>query len=183
MEYYLHIPLPALLEKQVAVIEKRYQGHSRSRPHLTILSPQTANWLPDEKEERLVISLQKSLATVRQFPVECSGVNYFDHFQTIYIAVKRSMELLTLHQAIVRGTRDFFTPDSGPFAHLPSPHISLASHLNLEGGKVAWKVLRKYPFENSFPCQTVTLLRRHKKDDEWQTVYSFKLGQTRQKRP
>ena len=172
--YYLNISLPEELEERVVVIKKKFQGSSRSRPHLTILSPRSAATWPEDKEEEMIMSLQYLLAEIAPVAIKYHGVSGFDDFSTIYIAVERSGLLVDLHNGIKNVVESYLMPDNGPYANMPTPHISLASRLSPEAGRKAWEALEAEWFDGSFFCKSINLLRRNK-GNAWEEVRTLKL--------
>ena len=101
MDYYIHCPLPKELAERVLSIEKKYQGDSRSRPHLTIIRPQGISAGVSERE--LIGSIRFALRKQKPFFITQLGVGYFGKKEIICIRVKRSRGAYALPSETYKG--------------------------------------------------------------------------------
>ncbi len=171
MRYYIHIPLPKDLRDRVAAIEFKYQGESGSEPHITLVPPLELCEGMSEQNLREAVNLAVQL--VDPLLVTQNGMGYFGNKETIFIGVERTFELLVLHRVLVEQVSGILKPSDGPFADLPTPHITLATHLSPEQGKKAWVALKDKSFFSQFICDKVALLRKGQGDQHWNIVKNF----------
>jgi len=174
MRYYIHIALPAKLSKEVSTIEKRYQGNSRSKPHITILHPRKI--CADTSEKKLIDAVGSAVKKIAPFEIIQAGLGYFDKKKVIFIGIERTRELASCHEAIVRATRKLLQPLDSYYSNMPNPHISLVARLSPLAGDRIWKILKDKSFPGKFLCDKITLLRIEKGNKRWKKVVTFVLG-------
>lgn len=173
MRYYLSIPLPKPLSDQVQDAEQKWQGTSRSDPHLTIIVPREAE--PDLDEAKMVRAIAAALAPIRPFMVILGEVGYFGDHATIYLGVARSSQLVQCHTLLDEAVRPFLVDGQGAFDHLPNPHITLATHLEGETATLAWQDLLGRKFSGSFTCDEINLMRKDHHEPHWEVIQKFTL--------
>ena len=172
MRYYIHIPLPKKLKEKIAAIEFQYQGENKSEPHITLVPP--LELLEGKSEQELINAINLvAEACPYPFPITQKKIGYFGNKDTIFIGVERSPELLKLHGALRQAVSGILEPPDGPFADLPTPHITLAAHLSPEQGERAWEELRNKDLRDQFVCGSVVLLRKSQADKCWQFAERF----------
>lgn len=170
MRYYLNIPLPNLLEREIASIEEQWQGSSKSAPHLTIAKPGTL--VEYYCESDLIERIEARCSEIKPFTVNYGDVDYFNGRSTIYLKVEATPELMRCHSLLSLAVDTVLEPN-GRRESLYIPHITLANHLRGTKSKAAWQVLSRLTIAGSFVCNGVNLLRMDGNDKSWQPVGSF----------
>ena len=173
VDYYIHCTLSGKLAERVLSIEKKYQGNSRSRPHLTIIRPQGIS--ADVSERELIGSIGFALRKQKPLLIIQLGVGYFGEKEIVCIKVKRSVALMLCHRRLTKATIGLLDGSRGEFAHLPNPHITLAARLSGESAKKAWASLKDQDFSGRFLCKRVSLLRKREGDKRWKVIKDFNL--------
>lgn len=179
MRYYMHIPLPKELRDRVSEIEKKFQGDSRSEPHITLVSPRKIlSWkVPHEAARELAGKIHKVVIGMTPFYViQERHAQYFGEEEHFYIPVRRTDGIVDCHKALVHAAEDILEGPGDSFANMPRPHITLASKVPKERRRAAWAEIRNQGFSGSFLCKKVVLLRLGEGDKKWEVVANFPLG-------
>ena len=175
MRYYLSIALPEPLLSEVLAIEKQWQGHSKSTPHLTLVSPRLTDDLFSRVE--LTNSLVEVARTISPFAVIYGSLGWFNGWQkTIYLKVNRTVELTDCQRRFSRVFKQqLFSPDA-PERKRFTPHITLADHLDWRGARLASQQLHQLDLRGVFTCREVQLLEIEPTDKRWKVVVQIPLG-------
>ncbi|MCW3098432.1 MAG: 2-5 ligase superfamily [Chthonomonadaceae bacterium] len=168
MRYYLNIPVPADLSERVSAFEQKWQGTSKSAPHITLVIPRLI--LPGSSEADLVSQLESALSTLPAFPIRMLGLDYFGNKTVIHIPVDRSAEFALCHETAMDAVEGILEPPTGEHASISHPHITLATKLSPEKGERAWQEALTQDWSGDFVCNRVQLLRIGPRDPHWIVV-------------
>jgi 2'-5' RNA ligase len=174
MRYYLNIPVPADLSERVSAFEQRWQGTSKSAPHITLVIPRLL--IVGKNEADLVSRLECALSTLPAFPVRLFGIDYFGNKRVIYIRAERSPEFARCHEAAMNAVEGFLEPATGEHASISHPHITLATKLSPEKGEQAWQEALAQDWSGEFVCDQVQLLRIGPRDTRWAITATLPLA-------
>lgn len=172
MFYYLHIPLPDPLAQRIERFEQRYQGSSRSKPHITLIRPRALK--PSASEAQLIARLRDAQTNLSGFEIFFGGLGFFGDYHTVYIRIERTPELLRYHELLTKKVQDLLEIDASAFSELSKfevPHISIASRMTPEQGRAAWEALQAEAFEGRFLCKTIFLLRQMERHHPWESIF------------
>lgn len=174
MRYYLHIPIPNRLSRFVRAIETRYQGESRSEPHLTIISPHVL--LHGVSENQLIEAVERAALAIIPFYVRLQGFGCFDDMDTVFIKVERSRRLTACHRALMESLVEVVEASDNPFVNLPTPHITLADHLKPRKCQELINWIGAVDVPPGFKSFEVVLLAQTKRENPWRVIHiaSFK---------
>lgn len=163
--YYLNIPVPTDLSERVSAFERKWQGTTKSDPHITLVIPRLL--IAGRSEAELVSRLETTLVTVPEFQIRMTGSDYFGKKRVVHIRVEHSPEFAGCHEAAMQAVADLLEPATGGHASLSHPHITLATKLSPEKGEKAWQEALAQEWSGEFRCDRVQLLRMAPTDVRW----------------
>lgn len=175
-KYFIAIVPPEPLLSEIQQIKKgisdsyRTKGALRSPGHITLHMP--FSW-EEEKEEKLVVALQ-SFQFNEQVQVSLSGFSCFEP-RVVFIRVNEEEILFQLQAALVQHVKKqlqlFNQSDSLRGFH---PHITVAFRdlKKTEFYKI-WDEYKDKPFEASFMCEAVCLLKQ--RGERWVIYKTFRF--------
>ncbi|HSI21042.1 MAG TPA: 2'-5' RNA ligase family protein [Verrucomicrobiae bacterium] len=173
MRFYVCIPLPVRLKEKVSTFSKEWEVQSKSEPHITIIVPRS---LPEGVGLReLTGAIAGALSSVRPFIIQCREVGQFDDKQVIHLPIERSSGFADLHQALRTEIERVAGVDVAKFAHVPEPHITLASGMSPEKAEPIWDAAHQIDWTDEFACKELHLMVRGPDDPRWIVSTAFHL--------
>lgn len=128
----------------------------KSRAHITMIPP---FWLEEEKETGLVQTLQSFTSETIVTDIETDNFSHFDR-KVLFIKIKDNPGLAAIRTEAEwhfrKSFSEYIKKDLRPF----HPHITIANRDLRPGDFIkAWEVFSKKEFKESFPAQTISLLK------------------------
>ena len=164
MRYHLYVALPARHGEPVAAVTNMCPGQPPPVPHVTLVGP--AEIVADEREPELVHALRATARSFAPCTIRYDGVAFFPKKRCIYIRVDLTPELAACQKALARASRRLLAPSyQSGFRY--RPHITLAARLFPWEGEILWRALRHRPFEGTFRCREILLMRQVAADAPW----------------
>ncbi len=175
MQYLLLIKVPDDVQKEVSLIQEKYDfKKTKLEPHITLLPPFTSRISENDLLARL-----RSI-TFQPFDIFIDGIGFFESNRVVYLAANESPELQRLYHLLIDELiEDIDKVGSGILnCDQLDVHVTITKHLNPERFNQVFDDLRTYDYRYSFPVSEFWLYRldESKQDAAWIPVKSITAG-------
>lgn len=124
---------------------------------------------------RFMEELRRIAEQIQPLAIRHGTVKHFNHQQTIYLNVRKTIELSDCRRRFKKVFDQFLPDDQSIYGF--RPHITLANHLTSGTGREAWIELGHLQLSGVFTCNCVNLLAMEPTDPKWQIVAKIPLGE------